>query len=114
MRNATADQSQLVPVDLDAETEELRGSEASDDSALSSGDPIPNNFMGVPDVPEHEGSTSDSEVSHSTFNFIFLFSFHQNVLVKCSFYSHSTTCKMFFQLYISNVVKFKIKPTKST
>lgn len=46
-------------VDLDAETEPLGGSESSPASPASS-DPIPDNFMGVPDVPEFFGSSSES------------------------------------------------------
>ena len=57
MRNpVTKDAESAMDVDLDDETEPLGGSESSPDSESS--DPIPDNFMGVEDVPDFEGSSS--------------------------------------------------------
>jgi len=57
MRNpVTKDAESVTDADLDAETEPLGGSESSPDSESS--DPIPDNFMGVVDVPDFEGSSS--------------------------------------------------------
>ena len=58
MRNAAP---HPVPADLDAETERLSGSHDNTDaeSDLSqSSDPIPDNFMGIPDAPAFDGSSS--------------------------------------------------------
>ena len=58
MRNAAP---HPVPADLDAETERLSGSHDNTDSESDlsqSSDPIPDNFMGVPDAPAFEGSSS--------------------------------------------------------
>ena len=52
----------IPPADPDAETERLSGSHDDGDSSpsrssVSSNDPVPDNFMGVPDAPPHDTSS---------------------------------------------------------
>ena len=58
MRNVPA--TPIPPADLDAETERLSGSHDDDSSpthSSASSDPIPDDFLGVPDVPPHDTSS---------------------------------------------------------
>ena len=58
MRNAIAD----IDVDLEAETEQLGGSQ-DDGNSSSEDDPIPENFFGVKDKPPlHHYSSSSSSI----------------------------------------------------
>ena len=57
MRNVPGEP--VPPADLDAETERLSGSHDDGDSSpsrssVSSNDPVPDNFMGIPDAPPHD------------------------------------------------------------
>ena len=73
MRNAAP---HPVPADLDAETERLSGSHDNTDSESDlsqSSDPIPDNFMGVPDAPAFEGSSSSETQLCQCSEEIFLF-----------------------------------------
>lgn len=57
-------------VDMDAETDRLSGSHDNDEddddgvdsqaSSNSDDDPLPDNFFGVVDAPDHDGSSSES------------------------------------------------------
>lgn len=65
--------SPIPASDLDAETERLSGSHDEVDSPDSqSSDPIPDNFLGIPDAPPHDGSSSETWLHHRYFVFKYL------------------------------------------
>ena len=68
MKNYSEDQDPGQPEKDDAETDQLGGSldERGEKSDESDTDAIPDDFFGVKDAPQHDGSSSWSPVGRST------------------------------------------------